>query len=161
MKVLFACIVTALFFACACMRRGESVADDDVAAAKAAFAKMLEYQKTDDIRSTNLFSTNCLVTCTLISGKNKRTFVLSANAFRKRLEEQIALKLGNKDTYEDVSYSKNGTNVMVIATICYAGSTNRGPMVAVYGRDIDGILRIQAWDITAFSNETSDKRSDR
>src|ERR1700722_1412981 len=142
MKASFVALLIALFITCGCSRNDAPHATDDMADAKAAFATLLEYEKTDDIRSTNLFSTNFLFTGTVVFRDDKKIVVLPAEAFRKELEKQLALKLGITETYEDVKFSKNGTNVTATGIVCYVGTTNRGPVSFVYGRDSDGILRM-------------------
>jgi uncharacterized protein YceK len=99
------CLIVALVLVgCATVKHRPSSAD--IRDAKAAFATLVEYQKTDDARSLDLFSQTCPVT--FINGDTKKTVVWPPDKFRESLKQQIALKNGDKDTYEDVHYSKEG-----------------------------------------------------
>lgn len=153
MKSSFIVIVAFLFVGCASLRQTSSRTRNDIADAKAAFATLIEYQKTDDIRSLDLFSQNCPVTFTVVNGNTQRTVVWPQDAFLESLRKQLALKLGNRDTYEDVKFSQEGTNVLVTAMVHYADSGKRGPFSAVYVRDKTGILKIQELKVTVFTDE--------
>lgn len=149
MRTLSATILMVVFIGSACSRK-DAPTGDDVADAKAAFATMVEYQKTDDIRTTNLYSPDFILTCTLldVNGKSKKTFALTPEEFHKILMKEIASKRGSTEIYKAVTFSKNGTNVTVTAKVNRAGSTNEVPVSLTYGRDSDGVLRIQTMHIT-------------
>ena len=152
-KPLLIAVLAFLIAGSACAQQSSSPAQDDIDEVKAAFGTLIEYQKTDDIRSLDLFSTNCPVTLTVIDGSKTSTVTLPPEAFRKLLRQQIALKLGNHDTYEDVKYSEvRGTNVLVTAMVRYADSGKRGPFFALYGRDTYGFYKIQHLKVTMFAS---------
>jgi hypothetical protein len=118
---------------------------------KAAFATLVEYQQTDDIRVLDLFSPDCPITVT--EGNTQETLTWPQDDFREWLRQQIALKLETKNTYEDVEYLYFGPDVSVTAVIHYANSGKRGPFSAVYRRDSNGIFKINQVDVTVFEDE--------
>ena len=121
---------------------------DDVADAKAAFATMVAYQKSDDTRSLDLFAPDCTVTFTLTDGKASKVAVIPPDQFREMLTREIALKHGNPDTYEDVKYTQEGAAVRVTATILYAASGMRGPFSLLYERDKNGVIKVKEMKVT-------------
>lgn len=123
---------------------------DDLADAKAAFETLKSYQKSDDIRALDLFATNCLVTLTFIQGTNEHQVFVPPDAYREMLKKGIALKQGDNNSYEDVKCSRDGYMVKVTAMIHYADTGRRGPFMAIYGRDDDGILKIKELHVTTF-----------
>jgi len=122
---------------------------DDIADAKAAFATMLEYQKTDDARTLDLFTPDCPFTVTLTDGKASRTVVVPPELFRKQLTVSIAKKEGNKDIYENVNYAPEAGGVRVTATVLAADTGKRGPFSVLYVRN-NGTLKIKEIKVTAF-----------
>lgn len=122
---------------------------DDITDAKAAFATMLAYQKTDDARTLDLFTPDCPFTVTLTDGKATRTVVVPPELFRKQLTVSIAKKEGNKDVYENVKYAAEGSGVRVTATVLAADTGKRGPFSVLYVRD-GGALKIKEIKATAF-----------
>lgn len=121
---------------------------DDIPDAKAAFATLQEYQKTDDIRSPDLFATNCTVTLAVTDGTNRRTLVVPDGKFRVMLTNAIARKEGNSDVYEDAIYTQEGSSVRMSCTVLFADSGKRGPLTVLYARDSDGKLRIKEMKLT-------------
>jgi hypothetical protein len=111
---------------------------DDIGDARVAFAKLVEYQKTDDIRSLDLFAEDCAVTFTFTDGVTSRVSTFPPDAFREMLKQSLALKQGNKDVYEDVKYAQEESGVRVTSNILYAESAKRGPFSALYVRGNGG-----------------------
>lgn len=130
---------------------------DDLADARAAFEALGTYQKTDDIRALDLFATNCLITFTIIDATNQRTVLVPPDAYRELLRKAIALKQGDKNSYEDVKCSQDGYMVKVTANIHYVDTDKRGPFVALYARESDGILRIKEMKVTVYKPERTEK----
>jgi hypothetical protein len=122
---------------------------DDLADARTAFATMLEYQKTDDPRSPDLFTQDCAVTLFFTDGKSARMAKLPPQAFREMLAKQLKEKRGNKDVYEDVKYGQEGSSVRVTATILYHANGKRGPHSLLYVRD-NGVMKIKEMNVTVF-----------
>lgn len=120
---------------------------DDIADAKAAFATLLEYQKTDDIRSLELFTEDCAVTFAFTDGVKSREATISSADFREMLKQAIALKQGNRDVYQDVKFTKEQSGVRVTSKILYAESGKRGSFSALYIRDKDS-LKIKEMKVT-------------
>jgi hypothetical protein len=126
---------------------------DDIADAKAAFATMEQYQATDDARSPGLFDPNCAFKFTFTDGTNSRRIEVPPKAFFESLTQQLALKQGNPDKYEDVQYIyANGFTAEVCGTILYAANGKKEPFKVFYGRDASGVLKIMELDITQFSS---------
>ena len=123
---------------------------DDVADAKAAFATMVEYQKTDDPRSLDLFTRDCAVTFIFTDGTTTRAAALPPEAFRQMLTKALAEKKGNKDVYEDVKYTQEGPAVRVNSTVLYADSGKRGPFTLLYVREKSGVLKVKEMKVTVF-----------
>lgn len=153
MKPSFIAVFAFLFVGCAGEQQTLSPTRNDLADAKAAFATLLEYQKKDDIRSLDLFSPDCPVTFTVIEGNTQRVVVWQQVDFRASLKEQLSLKLGNRDTYKDVKYSQNGIQVLVSGMVQYADSGKCGPFSVVYGRDGNGLFKIQEFKVTVFADQ--------
>ena len=139
-----------LFIDCSILRGNED-ARNDVESARAAFATLRQYQKTDDIRVLDLLSRNCSITFTIIGPKIKRTVVVPSDVFRARVRKEIALKRGNNDSYEDVKFSTQGTKVSVTATVRTSRSGDTERFFAAYGRDDKRILKIQELKIAVFA----------
>jgi hypothetical protein len=128
-------------------------AADDLADAKAAFTNLITYQKTDDIRSLDLFAKHCIITFRIVDGTNERLAVIPPAVFRESLKKEIAQKKGSDGDYEDVKFSSDGFMVKVNATIHYTDSGKKGPFFALYGRDKDGVMKIEEFRVTIFSHE--------
>jgi hypothetical protein len=137
-------VLIAIFLSLAIPQSGA----DDIADAKAAFAALQEYQKEVDIRSLDLFATNCTVTLAVTDGTNRRTLVVPDGKFRAMLTNAIARKEGNSDVYEDAIYTQEGSSVRMSCTVLFADSGKRGPLTLLYLRDSDGKLRIKEMKIT-------------
>ena len=115
---------------------------DDIADAKAAFATMIEYQKSDDVRTLDLFAQDCAVTFTFTDGKATRVVALPTAAFRQMLQKSLDAKQGNQDVYEDVKYTQEGPSVRVDSTIVYHDTGKREPFSVLYVRD-NGAFKIK------------------
>ena len=123
---------------------------DDLADAKKAFQTLLEYQKTDDVRSLDLFATNCTARFILTDGNQSVTNALSGEVFRTELSRQIAKKEGNRDQYDNVEYKVTGNSVVVESDVRFAAPVNRGHLILEYRRDPEGVLRIVEMQITTY-----------
>jgi TonB family protein len=128
--------------------------ENDIESARAAFATLIQFQKTDDIRALDLFSRNCSITFTIIEGKTRRSEIIPADVFRRLIRKAIALKRGSKTIYEDVKFSKEGARVRVTASFRPEDSSDRGRFFAVYGRDDKAILKIQELKLTMSAPHT-------
>lgn len=126
---------------------------DDLADTKKAFATLIEYQKTDDERSPELFSKDCTVTFIFSDGTNEKAAVLPIEVFIDTMKKAIAKKKGSKETYEEVMYSQEASGVRVTANVRYPKSDRKGPFSALYRRNDDGVLRIQEFKVTVYTNE--------
>ena len=126
---------------------------DDLADTKKAFATLVEYQKTDDERTPDLFSKDCAITFVFSDGKNEKTAVVPTEVFIESLKKEIARKAGNPNPYEDVKYSPEDSGIRVTANVHYARSGQKGPFSALYRRSADGVLRIHTFKVTVFSKE--------
>lgn len=123
---------------------------DDIADAKMAFATMVEYQRTDDERSPDLFSKSCIITATLRDGANKKTMVIPLEAFIAQMKAQIAKKVGATEAYEDVKYQQEDSGIRVTAKIRYLQNGRGGPFSMLYRRDEDGVMRIRQLEIIVY-----------
>lgn len=128
---------------------GVSVARaDDVAAVRQAFDLFVQYQKTDDEHSLDLFAEDVSVTLTFDTGKETRDMNLPSDKFRELLSQEIAKKHGNPDTYEDVKLAQEGDTVKVTSTLLYSASGKREPFVAIYAKDASGHFKVKALKVT-------------
>ena len=112
---------------------------EDLTDAKAAFARMLAYQKSDDPETPELYTKDCFVSITLTDGKDARLIVLHGDGFRRFLTQELALKTGNKDTYEEPTYTQEGTGVRLVVNLVFAESGKRGSVSLLYQRKGDGL----------------------
>ncbi len=121
---------------------------DGLTEVRRAFDLLVQYQKTDDERSLDLFARDISVTLTLDTGKETRDMTLPADTFRELVSQDIAGKHGNKDTYEDVKYAQQGDTVKVTSTLLHGSSGKRRPFLAIYGKDKAGHFKIKALKLT-------------
>jgi len=128
-------------------------AADDLADAKAAFADLVTFQKTDDVRALDLFAKHCIIKFKLEDGTNEQTVVLAPEVFLASLKKEIAQKKGSDCDYEDVKFVADGYMVKVNATAHYMDSGKRGPFYALFGRDGDGGMKIQELIVPVFRPE--------
>jgi hypothetical protein len=111
---------------------------DEIKDVKKAFAIFQEYQRTDDIRSLDLFTTNCTATFILTTPTASATNVLSGNEFRTELSRQISMKQGNKDGYQEVGVVKVGDSVRLKCKVRFASSGQHAALSLSYVRGPDG-----------------------
>ena len=116
---------------------------DDLADAKTAFNLLREYQKTDDIRSVDLFSLEVSVTFILTDGTAYQTNDIPAETFFHILREGIAQKKGNNETYKNVKFVKRDSVVVLDCMVVHADSKKAEPLHLEYAKSKDdGMLRI-------------------
>ncbi len=128
-----------------------SLMEKEINDVKAAFATLVEYQQTGDLRVFDLFLPDCPITIT--NGNTQETQVWPQDDFREWIRQQIALKVETKNTYENVEYRYFGPGVWVTAMIHYMDSGKRGPFSAGYVRDSNGIYKIEQVQVTVFPDE--------
>lgn len=129
---------------------------DDIADAKLAFATLVKYQKTDDLRALELFTSSCTVVFGFTDGEASRTKVLKGDSFRESLRKEIAKKEGCEDVYENVKYTQQRSNVWVTGMIRYKDSGKRGPFSILYVRD-EGALKIKHFKVAVPVNTVPPK----
>lgn len=121
---------------------------DDASDATAAFQTFLDYQKTDDSRSPDLFTDDCAVTYIFTDGVRRKEIAFTPEQFRAWLQKALALKHGNNDTYENVKAEQAGADVKVSADILYHETGLRGPISLVYIKDGTGAFKIKEMKAT-------------
>jgi hypothetical protein len=142
MRILIALIVTTLL--------PFSAFADDLSDARKAFETLIEYQRTDDERSPDLFSKRCNIAFVLSDGTNEKTELMSIEAFIEQIKAQLPLKKGATETYEDVKFAQESLGIRVTGNLRYLPTGRKAPFSAVYRRDADGVLRIQEFRIPVF-----------
>lgn len=115
---------------------------DNVTLAKGEFAKFQEYQKTDDARLLDMLSADCKLEITQTFGAASEKMVLPSDAFKKMLTEQIKLKQGSNDRYENVECKEIGDLVKVTATVRDTVTNARGPFSMDFTKGGDSTLKI-------------------
>jgi hypothetical protein len=129
-----------------------ALAADDVADARIAFGTLVAYQKTDDIRALDLFTTNCLIVYKVIDEKSQTNMVaIPLEAFRAELKTEIEQKHGCKDEYRNVQFTSDGFTVTMTANVFSPESGKEVPFLIKYGRDRAGIMKIEELRTTVFS----------
>jgi len=112
---------------------------DDV---KIAFDTFKKYQKTDDVRSLDLFTKDCKFIFTLTDGVKNEVVQLPTSVFLKDLKKIIARKEGFKKSYEDVKYAKERFGIRVTA-MTVDSDGRREPFSALYLRSEKSDLLIK------------------
>lgn len=131
----------------------------DIAQVRAAFATLQEYQRTDDLRTLDLFMRNGSVTVTAISTESQKTRVMPVEKFRQLLAQELAEKRGSNCAYEDVRYANEGADVRVTGIIRYTDSDKRAPFSALYRCYGDGVFKIYDLKVTIFAREKVEDKS--
>ena len=120
---------------------------DEVDEVRKAFATFHEYQKSDDIRVLDLFTTNCTATFIVATPTRRSTNVLSGDEFRAELSRQLSLKQGNSDVYEGVRVAKTGDSFLLKCKVQSASPGRQGDLSMSYVRDTQGAVRIREMTI--------------
>jgi len=126
---------------------------DDLVDAKAAFATLIQYQKTDDERSPDLFSKDCVITYTRSDGTNEKTTEVPTEVFINGMKKAIAQKKGSQEIHENVKYAQEAGGIRVTADVRRPTPSGSGLLSVLYRRDSDGVLRIHDFRATMYVNK--------
>jgi len=116
---------------------------DEIEEVRRAFATLHAYQKSDDARALDLFTTNCTVTFIDATPVMRSTNVLAGPEFRAELARQLSLKQGNDDVYEGMTIEKTGDSIDLECKVRSASPGRRGELLMSYVRDADGVYRVR------------------
>ncbi len=125
-----------------------AVRADDAADARKAFDLFVQYSRVADARLLELFTDDVSVTLAYDSGKETHDTVMPTETFRQIVKDSIAMKDGDKDSYEDVKCTQEGELVKLTCMRVEDGTKVREPFLLVYGKDATGRFRIKALKMT-------------
>ena len=137
-KKVFLAVTLSAWSACASLRA------DDVADARKAFDLYVQYSRTADKRSLDLFAPDISVTNARFYGKEEQDVVIPAKRFLQIVREGIESKSGDNSKYEDIRCVADNGLVKLTCTMIDGGTGDREPTVIVYGKDASGQMKIKA-----------------
>lgn len=133
MKLLFAL----------CLFLTARVLADDVALAKEAFGKYVEYEKTNDPRILDLLTPDCGGEIKFTDGKFSFTAPVPKGELKKGYQAQIEKKEPFTGSYEDAVYTPLPAGVRVTGVIHFEKAGIRGPFAFGYIKDESGAMKIK------------------
>lgn len=131
-------VVVSLCFAC------HRVRGDDAADVRKAFDTFVQYTKTDDERTLDLFTQDVATTFYYDAGQGTREMTLPADTFRETIKKSLAKKEGNLDTYEDIECKQDGDTVKLTCTLIDGKTGGHAPLIMIYVKDGSGEFKIKA-----------------
>ena len=122
---------------------------DDVAEAQRQFDLFRQYARTNDEKLLDLFAADISVTFTVQADMGPALdTTLPAPTFRDTVEQSLARKEGNSNSYKDLKFEQEGDTVKLTCTRVDEKTGFTGPFVAVYGKDEAGQFKMRAMKFT-------------
>ena len=123
---------------------GSLVRADDAADVRKAFDTFVQYTKTDDERTLDLFTPDIAVTFYYDAGRGIHEMTLPTDKFREMVTQSLAKKEGNSDQYENIECNPDGDTVKLTCTLIAGKTGEHAPLNLVYVKDGSGAFKIKA-----------------
>lgn len=144
MRNLLFAVAALVFGVCATVVRA-----DDVAEAQKQFDLFRQYARTNDEKLLDLFAPDISVTFTVRTEHGPvQDTVLPASTFRDTVQQSLARKEDNSNTYKDLEFKQEGDTVRLACTRVDEKTGFTGPFLAIYGKDASGQWKMKAMKFT-------------